>query len=334
MKHSDATEDVIMIKRPSSPRPHTFPSLRWFPVLAVATAFLTIANGALAQERYRTPDEAIAALINAARAGSPALLMRVLGPGSDEIVSSGDPVADAFARKRLLDAYNIRHQIVRPGKDQAVLVIGQEEWPLPIPLVRSNNTWRFDAQVARRELVFRRIGRNEQGAIQACLLYVKAQREYAKKGFAGEGVYARRVISQPGEKDGLYWPALSGEDESPLGEFAATAAAEGYPIDGQRKIPYHGYNFRILTRQGPNAPGGEIDYLVHGNMVGGFALVAYPAEYRNSGLTTFLVNDRGNIYEKDLGSRTAAIASEMTSFDPDDTWRQVTQEVHSANGPR
>jgi len=299
----------------------------------VATAFLTIANGAVAQQRYNTPDEAVAALINAARAGSPALLMRVLGPGSDEIVSSGDPFADAFARKRLLDAYNIRHQIVRDGKDQAVLVIGQEELPLPIPLVRFNNTWRFDAQAARRELVFRRIGRNEQGAIQACLLYVKAQREYAKKGFAGEGVYAQRVISQPGEKDGLYWPALSGEDESPLGEFAAAAAAEGYPIGSQRR-PYHGYNFRILTQQGPNALGGEIDYLVHGNMVGGFALVAYPAEYRNSGLTTFLVNDRGNIYEKDLGSRTAAIASEMTSFDPDDTWRQVTQEVQSANRPR
>jgi hypothetical protein len=183
--------------------------LRWFPILAVATAFLTIANGALAQQRFRTPDEAVAALINAARASSPALLMRVLGPGSDEIVSSGDPVADAFARKRLLDAYNIRHQIVREGKDHAVLVIGQEEWPLPIPLMRYNNTWRFDAQVARRELVFRRIGRNEQSAIQACLLYVKAQREYANKGFGGKGVYAQRVVSQLGEKDGLYWPALS-----------------------------------------------------------------------------------------------------------------------------
>ena len=271
-------------------------------------------------------------MINAARASSPALLMRVLGPGSDEIVSSGDPVADAFARKRLLDAYNIRHQIVREGKDHAVLVIGQEEWPLPIPLMRYNNTWRFDAQVARRELVFRRIGRNEQSAIQACLLYVKAQREYANKGFGGKGVYAQRVVSQLGEKDGLYWPALSGEDESPLGEFAAAAAAEGYPIEDQRN-PYHGYRYRILTRQGPNALGGEIDYLVHGKMVGGFALVAYPAEYRNSGLTTFLVNDQGDIYEKDLGSRTAAIASGMTSFDPDDTWRRVTQAVQSPTAP-
>jgi hypothetical protein len=166
------TQD-IMIKPPSFSRAFSFPSLpSWFACLAVATAFLTIANSAFAQKRYNTPDDAVTALIDAVRAGSPAQLMQVLGPGSEEIVLSGDPVADAFALKRLLDAYNIRHQIVRPGKDQAVLVIGQEEWPLPIPLVRYNNTWRFDAQVARRELVFRRIGRNEQGAIQACLLYV------------------------------------------------------------------------------------------------------------------------------------------------------------------
>jgi Protein of unknown function (DUF2950) len=322
-----------MVEPPSSPRSHCFPPLRWFPVVALATAFLTIASGALAQQRYKTPDEAVAALINATRAGSPAILMRVLGPGSDVLVSSGDPIADAFTRRRLLDAYDIKHQIVRGTKDQAVLVIGQEEMPLPIPLVRYNNTWRFDAQAAGRELVFRRIGRNEQGAIQACLLYVKAQREYAKKGFGGEGVYARRILSQLGEKDGLYWPALSGEDESPLGGLAATAAAEGYPIEDQRN-PYHGYHYRILTGQGPNAPGGEIDYLVNGKMIGGFALVAYPAEYRNSSLTTFLVNDQGNVYEKDLGYRTPAIASGMTSFDPDDTWRRVTQAVQSTSGSR
>ena len=322
-----------MIKRPSFPRPCSFPSLRWLTCLAVVTAFLTIANGAVAQQRYNTPDAAVTALIEAVRVGTPALLMRVLGPGSDEVVSSGDPVADAFARKRLLDGYNIRHQIVREGKDNAVLVIGQEEWPLPIPLVRLNNTWRFDAQIARREIVFRRIGRNEQGAIQACLLFVNAQREYAKKGFAGEGVYAQRLLSQPGEKDGLYWPALSGEDASPLAELAAAAAAEGYPITDQRN-PYHGYHYRILIRQGPNAPGGEIDYVVRGNMIGGFALVAYPAQYRISGLMTFLVSHHGHIYEKDLGSRTAAIASGMTSFDPDHSWRRVTQAVQSASGPR
>jgi Protein of unknown function (DUF2950) len=257
----DAAEDVIMIKRLRS---CSFPPLRWLTCLGVTTAFVTIANGAVAQQRYNTPDAAVAALIEAVRVGAPAVLTRVLGPGGDELVSSGDPVADAFARKRLLDSYGIRHRIVRQGKDSAVLVTGEEEWPLPIPLVRVNNTWRFDAQIASREIVFRRIGRNEQGAIQACLLYVNAQREYAKKGFAGEGVYAQRLLSQAGKKDGLYWPAASGEEESPLGEAAAAAAEEGYPITDQRN-PYHGYHYRILVRQGPNAPGGEIEYVMGGN---------------------------------------------------------------------
>ena len=319
-----------MIKRLRS---CSFPSPWFLTCLGVATSLFTIANGAVAQQRYNTPDAAVTALIEAVRAGAPALLARVLGPGSDELVSSGDPVADAFARKRLLDSYGIRHRIVQQGKDNAVLVTGQEEWPLPIPLVRVNNTWRFDAQIASREIVFRRIGRNEQGTIQACLLYVKAQREYAKKGFAGEGVYAQHLLSRPGEKDGLYWPARSGEDASPLAEAAAAAAQEGYPITDQRN-PYHGYHYRILVRQGPSAPGGEIEYVVGGKMTGGFALVAFPAQYRISGLMTFLVSHHGRVYEKDLGSRTDAIASGMTRFDPDDTWRRVTQAVQSASGPR
>src|SRR5262245_23559812 len=323
-----------MIKRPSFPRPCSLPSLRWLTCLGVAmAALLSMADGAVAQQRYNTPDAAVTALLEAVRAGAPALLTRVLGPGSDELVSSGDPVADAFARKRLLDAYDIRHRIVRQGKDNAVLIAGQEEWPLPIPLVRVNNTWRFDAQIASREIVFRRIGRNEQGAIQTCLLYVNAQREYAKKGFAGEGVYAQRLLSQQGEKDGLYWPARSGEDPSPLAAAAAAAAEEGYPITDQRN-PYHGYYYRILDRQGPNAPGGESEYVVDSKMTGGFALVAYPAQYRISGLMTFLVSHHGHVYEKDLGSRTDAIASGMARFDPDDTWRRVTQAVQSASGSR
>jgi Protein of unknown function (DUF2950) len=331
--YSNATED-IMIKRPSSSRPFSFPSLPWwFACLAVATAFLTIANSAFAQKRYNTPDDAVTALIDAARAGSPAQLMQVLGPGSEEIVLSGDPVADAATRTQVLDAYNAQHQIMLEHQDLAVLVIGQENVPFPIPLVRQNNTWRFDAQAGRREIVRRRTGRNELSAIQTCLAYVGAQQEYAEKGSAGKGVYAKRFVSRSGEKDGLYWPALSGEDESPLGEFAAARTAEGYPAGPQRS-PYHGYYYRILTRQGPNAPGGEIDYVVRGNMVGGFALVAYPAHYGNSGVMTYLVNHEGNIYEKDLGWRTAAIASGMTSFDPDHTWRRVTPAVPPASGPR
>jgi Protein of unknown function (DUF2950) len=327
------TQD-IMIKRRSFSRPFSFPSLPWwFACLAAATAFLAIANSAFAQKRYNTPDDAVTALIDAARAGSSEQLMQVLGPGSEEIVLSGDPVADAATRTQVLDAYNAQHQIMLEHQDLAVLVIGQENVPFPIPLVRQNNTWRFDAQAGRREIVRRRTGRNEQSAIQTCLTYVGAQQEYAEKGSAGKGVYAQRFVSRSGEKDGLYWPALSDEDESPLGEFAAARAAQGYSVGPQRS-PYHGYFFKILIRQGPNAPGGQIDYVVGGNMVGGFALVAYPAHYGNSGVVTFLVNHEGNIYEKDLGWRTAAIASGITSFDPDNTWRRVTAAVPPESGPR
>ena len=254
-------------------------------------------------------------------------VMRVLGPGSDEIVMSGDPVADAATRRRFLDAFTAKHQIVPDGEDQAVLLVGEEHWPFPIRLVRLNNTWRFDAQAARRQFVQRRIGRNEESAIDVCGVYVAAQKEYAEKGFAGKGVYARRFVSRPGERDGLYWPAPSGKDESPLSEFATAAAKQGYSVEGQRYAPYHGYYYRILTRQGPNAPGGEVDYMVSGKMVNGFALVAYPAEYGNSGLMTFLVNHQGIIYEKDLGRHTTEIALDMTSFDPDPTWRRVHDAV-------
>jgi hypothetical protein len=164
-------------------------------------------------------------------------------------------------------------------------------------------------------------------AIDACGAYIAAQKEYAEKGFAGKGVYARRFISRPGERDGLYWPAPSGEGESPLGEFGTAAAEKGYSVEGKRWAPYQGYYYKILTRQGPNAPGGEVDYMVSGDMVGGFALVAFPARYRRSGLMTFLVNHQGTIYEKDFGWRTTDIGMEMTSFDPDDTWRRVKRAV-------
>src|SRR5207302_2115184 len=159
----------------------------------------------------------------------------------------------------------------------------------PIPLVRKDTAWRFDTAAGREEILFRRIGRNELNAIQTSLAYVDAQNEYAEKGVAGNGVYARRIVSQEGKKDGLYWPAQSGEDDSPLGELAAAAAAQGYRA-GQERMPYHGYYYKILTRQGGKAPGGELDYVVGGKMIGGFALVTYPAEYGNSGITTFLVN--------------------------------------------
>jgi len=312
---------------PSVLQPHRFPCFLPLAALAVTTVFLTVPTGALAQGRYRSADEAVAALVDAVRTDAPQQMMQVLGPGSDEIVLSGDPVDDAAMRRRFLAAFRANYQIVPDGEDQAVLVVGEERLPFPIRLVRLNNTWRFDAQLASAEILYRRIGRNEMSAIDACGVYVAAQKEYAEKGFSGKGVYARRIISRPGERDGLYWPAPSGEDESPLGEFATSAAGQGYSVEGKRWAPYRGYYYRILTRQGPNAPGGEVDYVVSGEMVGGFALVAYPARYRNSGLMTFLVNQQGAIYEKDLGWRTTDIALEMTSFDPDSTWRRVKRVI-------
>jgi hypothetical protein len=268
----------------------------------------------------------LAGLMGAPKAGDRPALIRVLGPGSTEVVSSGDEVADANARKRVVEAYDTKHQVVMEGADKAVLIIGNEDWPFPIPLVRKGGTWRFDTEAGRDEILFRRIGRNELNAIQAILAYVDAQQEYAEKGIGGNGVYAQRIVSQPGKKDGLYWPTQSGEDESPLGELAAAASAAGYRASQQRQ-PYHGYYFKILTRQGPNAPGGAIDYVVKGKMMGGFALVAYPAEYQNSGVMTFLVNHQGVVYEKDLGPNTAGIASGMTAYNPDGTWQRVAEDA-------
>jgi Protein of unknown function (DUF2950) len=230
-----------MILLPAVVRPYRFSYILPLAAFAATTLFLIIATAAFAQERYRTADEAVAALVDAVRSDAPQQMMRVLGPGSDEILLSGDPVYDAAMRRRFVADFSAKYQILPEGEDQAVLIVGDERWPFPIRLVRLNNTWRFDAQLARSEILYRRIGRNEMSAIDACGVYVAAQKEYAEKGFAGKGVYARRFISRPGEKDGLYWPTPSGEDASPLGEFATSAAEQGYSVEGKRWAPYQGY---------------------------------------------------------------------------------------------
>jgi hypothetical protein len=296
-------------------------------VLALAVA---VAN---AQQSFKTAEEAVDALVSAAKADDRSAVLTVLGRDGADIVSSGDAVADASARNRVIEAYDAKHQLVMEGADKAALIIGREDWPFPIPLVRKDGTWRFDTAAGREEILYRRIGRNELSAIQACLAYVDAQQEYAERGIAGNGVYAQHIVSRPGKKDGLYWPVQSNADESPLGELAASAAAEGYRV-GQQRAPYHGYYYKVLTRQGPNASGGPLDYIVRGRMIGGFALVAYPAEYRNSGVMTFLVNHQGNVYEKDLGPNTARIAASMTAFNPDNTWRRITDAAPPPTGPK
>ena len=282
-------------------------------------------SAANAQQSFKTPEEAVDALVSAAKSHDRKGVLTVLGPDAADIVSSGDEVADKSDRDRVIEAYDAKHQVVMEGADKAVLVLGKQDWPFPIPLMRKDGTWRFDTAAGREEILFRRIGRNELSSIQAILAYVDAQHEYAEKGIGGNGVYAQRIVSRPGTKDGLYWPAQPGEEEeSPLGDFAASAAAEGYRA-GQQRIPYHGYYYKVLTRQGPSAPGGALDYVVRGKMIGGFALVAYPAQYGNSGVMTFLVNHEGTIYEKNLGPQTAGIATAMTAFDPDSTWQRISE---------
>jgi hypothetical protein len=210
------------------------------------------------------------------------------------------------------------------GDAKAIMVIGPEDFPLPIPLLRKDGMWRFDTAAGRDEILFRRIGKNELDAIQTCLAYVDAQNEYAEKDRIGasSNSYAQRIISQPGKQDGLYWPSAQGEEESPLGEFIAQATRQGYRV-GAGRTPYRGYYFKILTKQGPSADGGKIDYVFQGRMIGGFALVAYPAEYRNSGVMTFIVNHAGIVFQKDLGPGTAKLAERMTSFNPDRTWQKT-----------
>jgi DUF2950 family protein len=293
--------------------------------LTIVGLFCTATSIASAQQAFKSPDEAAGALASAAKASDMKALATVLGPDGDDIVSSGDEVADTATRQKFVAAYDAKHQITMEGDNKAMVVIGQEDFPLPIPLVRKDGLWRFDTAAGREEILARRIGKNELDAIQASLAYVDAQNDYAEKDRtgAGAGTYAQRVVSRPGKKDGLYWPTAQGEEESPLGELIAEATAQGYRVGGGR-TPFHGYYFKILTKQGAAAAGGELDYVVRGKMIGGFALVAYPAEYGNSGVMTFLVNHAGTVFQKDLGPDTARLAERMTSFNPDKTWQQVS----------
>jgi hypothetical protein len=292
-------------------------------LLSAALLIFASASVAFAQEKYPTPDAAVDALVASARSGDEKAALVVLGPGGGDIVSSGDKVSDDRVRARFVSSYDAKHEIKMQGDNKATLIIGDNNYPFPIPLVRKADKWLFDTQAGRMEILARRIGHNELDTIQTALAYADAQEEYASKDRTGEGVgvYAQRFISEPDKKDGLYWPTAQGEEESPLGELFAQASHEGY-VSGAH-APYHGYYYKILTRQGPHATGGAVDYVVNGKMIGGYALVAYPDEYRNSGVMTFIVNHRGEVFEKDLGPDTANIAGRMISFDPDPSWKKV-----------
>ena len=288
-----------------------------------AASLLASPTASVAQQAFKSADEAANALIGALRAGDAASVNRVLGPRGSDVVSSGDAVQDEAMRKLVLAAYDIKHSTAKDAAGRTFLVVGENEFPLPIPLVEKNGAWRFDAVAGRQEILYRRIGRNELAAIQACLAYVDAQNDYAEMApNGGSGVYAQQIVSSPGKKDGLYWPAAAGENQSPLGEAVAAATLQGYRIGGGR-APFHGYYYKILSRQGPNAAGGAVNYIAGGRMIGGFALVAYPAQYGNSGVMTFVVNHNGDVFEKDLGPQTPKLASRINSFNPDQTWKKV-----------
>jgi Protein of unknown function (DUF2950) len=292
--------------------------------LLLTAALLGFIAPAFAQEQFGTPEAAVEALVTAARSEDGAAILKVLGPDGKPIVSSGDPVADSNIRQNFVSAYDVKHTIEMEGDGTQTLVIGNDDWPFPIPLVNKAGQWQFDTKAGLDEILRRRIGRNELSAIQVSLAYVQAQNEYASLNPAGlgRGVYAQRIASRPAKKDGLYWPTAVGEEPSPLGDLAAQAAAEGYET-GSTPIPYHGYYYRILTRQGAAASGGAYDYLAKGKMIGGFALIAYPAEYGNSGIMTFMVNQDGTVFQKDLGARTEKIARKIETFNPDADWKKV-----------
>ena len=290
-------------------------------VLPSIMALALLTSASQAQQAYPTPEDAVAALAAAVKSGTKTAILKVLGNSAEDVVESGDEVADAETRQRFLSAYDVRHSIKSEGNKKAMLILGADDFPFPIPLVNSKSGWEFDTDQGRIEILYRRIGRNELDAIQTCLAFVDAENEYADKDRGdGAGVYAQRIVSTPGNKDGLFW--RDDRDPSPLGELAAQASAEGYKVDGQG-APYHGYYFRILKGQGSDAPGGAFNYVVKGKMIGGFAMIAYPAEYGNSGVMTFLVNHAGTVNQKDLGNRTEAIARRVTLFDPDQTWKKV-----------
>ncbi len=294
-------------------------------LVAAATLLTSVSLRAqdVTQKTFETAHQAVDALIAANRSNDVAALNQILGAEAGSLISSGDETQDKNDRANFVTLYDAHHRLVSAGTGKMTLVVGKNEWPLPIPLVKSNGAWNFDSADGAKELLYRRIGSNELAAIKVCQALRQAQLEYAATGHDGDdpGVYAQRFRSEPGKQNGLYWEVAEGEQQSPAGPLVADADAEGYE-QGTRH-PYNGYYFRILKAQGPNAHGGARDYVVDGKMTGGFAILAYPAEYGSSGVMTFLVSRRGTVFQKDLGDSTAETAKAIKAFDPDSSWTRL-----------
>jgi hypothetical protein len=280
------------------------------------------------QKTFASPESAVQALIQATRQGDHKTLVAIFGPQGEDLLDSGDAVANRQHREAFLLRYDEAHALVPNPDGSVTLQIGTDEWPFPIPLVKQGKRWRFDTPSGLDEILNRRIGENELSTIQVCLAIVDAQREYAMKDRDGDGLhpYAEKFVSDAGQKNGLYWPVQEGEEPSPLGALFLKASKEGYDYSKPAESgsqPYHGYYYRLLRSQGEHANGGAFDYMVNGKLLGGFAVVAYPADHGNSGVMTFVVNHEGVVYQKNLGPDTEQIASTMSVFDPDSSWDKV-----------
>lgn len=286
-----------------------------------------VAAQKMQQKSFASPEEAGEALAQALRAHDRTALLAVLGPASASWLSSGDETADRTDWAKFLSAYEARHTLNRAADNKVLLVIGQSDWEFPAPIVPRASGWTFDASAGREEIINRRIGGNELETIQTLLAMVDAQREYAVGDLDGNGYndYAQRFISTEGKRDGLFWPVQAGGTLSPLGPLVAAAASQGYKkgASGGKPAPYHGYRFRLLKAQGAKAPGGAYSYLAGDKMIGGFAVVAYPAKHGISGVMTFIVNHDGTVYQKNLGKKSESIALKMPAFNPDAGWRKV-----------
>jgi len=280
------------------------------------------------QKTFASPEDATDALVTAAQNNDEKAMLDILGPDGKQIVSSGDETEDAASRANFVQRYQQMHRLVKEPDGTTILYIGAENWPTPIPLVNKGNAWYFDTEAGKKEILYRRIGRNEISTFRVCQELVAAEKEYYS---AQHSEYAKEIFSDEGQHNGLYWKAAEGEPQSPIGPLVASAFAKGKSPDGA-PTPYRGYYYQILTRQGKNGTGGAKSYIVNGKMTEGFAFVAYPAEYRSSGVMTFVVNEDGVVYQKDLGKKTDVLAKAMKEYDPNSSWQKAEEQQEETAG--
>jgi hypothetical protein len=316
----------------------TFDNFHWanLPQLATVALLLTVCFPARSlaqqtgQKTFSSPEDAGIALLTATQRNDEKAMLDILGPDGKQIISSGDETEDARSRANFVQKYQQMHRLVKEPDGTTTLYIGAENWPTPIPLVNKGNLWYFETEAGKKEILYRRIGRNEMSAITICQELVAAQKEYYAM---QHNEYAQNIFSDEGQHNGLYWKAAEGETQSPIGPLVARAVAKGYPksLEGV-PTPYLGYYYLILTRQGKNAAGGAKSYIVNGKMTEGFAFVAYPAEYRSSGVMTFIVGSDGVVYEKDLGKKTNVLAETMKEYNPNSSWQKTDEQQEETTG--